>query len=66
MKIYHSFEQIDKDLQRLKLQRDIALEEIKGVKYQLQNDLQPANWISTLASAVKKYGILYLIRRLFK
>lgn len=65
-KIYTSFEEIDMDLKTLHLQRQIAMEELKYSKYELQESLTPHQWVSTLLSAVKKYGILYLIRRLFK
>ena len=58
MKQYNTLEEINHDLKRYRLQRDIALEEVKSIKYQLQNDLQPANWLSTVLSAIKKYGII--------
>ncbi len=66
IKIYNSFEEINNDLQMLSLRRKIALEEIKLVKTEFKEDIQPYRWVSTLFSAVKKYGILYLIRRFFK
>ncbi|WP_378175474.1 DUF6327 family protein [Aquimarina sp. SS2-1] len=65
-KTYHSFEEIERDLKTYSLQRQISLEELKLLKSELKEDLQPNQWVLTLFSAVKKYGIYYLIKRLFK
>ena len=65
-KQYSSFEEIDRDLKLYQLQREVAMEEAKNIRYQLQHDLSPANWFSTALSAIKKYGILYLIKRIFR
>lgn len=64
--MYQNFEQIDYDLHRLNLERQIALEEIKGLKQNVKEDLSPYSWMSTILSAVKKYGILYLIRKVVR
>ena len=64
--MYQNFEQIDYDLHRLNLERQIALEEIKGLKQDVKEDLSPYSWMSTILSAVKKYGILYLIRKIVR
>ncbi len=64
--MYKNFEQIDYDLTRLNLERQIALEEIKGLKQEVKEDLSPYSWITTVLSAVKKYGILYLIRKVVR
>lgn len=64
MKTYTSFEEISADLKRLHLEKQIALEELKSIKYEVQEDLQPYNWIGTMLSAVRKYGIFYMIRKL--
>ena len=66
MKTYNSIDEINQDLKRLKLEREIAWEEMKGLKYDVQDDLSTYNWLSTAASAVKKYGILYFIRKLLR
>ncbi len=66
MKSYTNFESINLDLKRLKLERQIALEEIKGIKNNFQEDLQPYNWINTALSAAKKYGFYYLIKKILK
>ncbi|GAA4271989.1 DUF6327 family protein [Aquimarina gracilis] len=65
-KTYTSFKEIEQDLRKLNLQRKIALEEMKLLKFELKEDLQPYQWVSTLLSAIKKYGIFYMIRRIFR
>lgn len=64
--MYRNFDEIEFDLKRLKLERAIALEEIKGLKQDVKEDLSPYSWLSTILSAVKKYGMLYLIRKIVK
>ena len=66
MKTYKNLEEINLDLRRLKLEREIALEELKGIKHDVKEDLSPYNWMSTMLSAVKKYGIFYMIRKLIR
>lgn len=66
MKVYETIEEINKDLKQLKLERQIAWEELKGLKYEVKDDLSPYNWLSTAVSALKKYGILYLIRKILR
>ena len=65
-KIYRNLEEIDLDLQTLQLQRQIALEELKYTKYELKESVTPSNWVSSVLSFVKKYGVLYLAKRLFR
>lgn len=64
--MYQNFNEIEYDLQRLDLERKIALEELKGLKQEVKEDLSPYNWLSTSLSIVKKYGILYLIKKILK
>lgn len=66
MRTYNSFEEIDQDLKRLNLERRIAIEEIKLTHNQIREDLSPLNWINTLVRLFSKYGLYYLIRRLFR
>lgn len=66
MKKYNSKDQINEELKRLTLERQIAWEEIKGLRYELKEDLEPYNWVNTAISALKKYGLLYMIRKLFR
>ncbi|MEO9892778.1 hypothetical protein [Aurantibacter sp.] len=66
MKTYKNQNEINADLARLNLERKIAWEEIKGLRYQLEEDLQPYNWMKTAISVTKKYGLLYLVRKILK
>ncbi|WP_281541265.1 hypothetical protein [Maribacter aestuarii] len=64
--MYKNFDQVEYDLKRLNLERQIALEEVKSLKGDVKEDLSPYSWVSTVFSAVKKYGILYLIRKVLR
>ncbi|TDT46224.1 hypothetical protein CLV90_0270 [Maribacter spongiicola] len=64
--MYKNFNEIEYNLKRLKLERQIALEELKGLKQDVQQDLSPYNWVSTAFSAAKKFGMLYLMRKVVK
>lgn len=64
--MYKNLEEIEFNLKRLKLERQIALEELKGLKQDVQEDLSPYKWVSTALSAVKKFGLLYLVRKVIK
>jgi len=64
--MYTNFDQVEYDLKRLNLEREIALEEIKGLKQDVKEDLSPYSWMSTVLSSVKKYGMLYLIRKIIR
>lgn len=66
MTSYSNFEEINYDLKRLNLERQIALEELKGLKEDVKEDFSAPNWLGTLASFAKRYGIMYLIRKIFK
>ena len=64
--MYKNFEEVEFHLKRLKLEREIALEELKGIKNDVKQDLSPYNWVSTAISAAKKFGMLYLVRKAVK
>ncbi|MDF4201357.1 hypothetical protein PXD56_00220 [Maribacter sp. SA7] len=64
--MYKNFEEVEFNLKRLKLEREIALEELKGIRQDVQEDLSPYNWLSTALSAAKKFGMLYLVRKVVK
>ncbi len=66
MKTYSSIKDINQDLKRLNLERQIAWEEMKSLKHDVKNDFSSYNWLSTAFSAVKKYGVLYLIRKILR
>ena len=66
MGMYKNFDEIEFNLKRLSLERQIALEEFKGIKQDIKDDLSPYSWLSAIISAIKKYGMLYLIRKVIK
>lgn len=66
MKQYKNIDEINHDLKRLSLERQIAWEEIKGLKEDFKESIQPYNWFEPIISSAKKYGILYLIGLLFR
>lgn len=66
MKTYKTFDDIDYELTKLKLERQIALEEIKGVRLEFQEDMKPLNWVSTGIKFAGKYGIIVLLRKLIR
>lgn len=64
-KTYTTFEEIEFDLKRLNLERQIAYEELKGIKGEFKEDLQPANWVQSIIGAVSKYGLFVIFKRIF-
>mgnify|MGYP000628012092 CR=1 FL=1 len=66
MKIYNSFEEIDFEVKRLNLERQIAWEEIKHSGNEMQESLSPYNWISPILNSIKKFGILFFLKKVFK
>ena len=63
MKTYTSFEQIDNDLKLHKLERDIAWEELKLVKGEIKEDLNPLNWLNSALKLTGKYSFFALIKK---
>ncbi|MDO1500068.1 DUF6327 family protein [Winogradskyella maritima] len=66
MKRYKNFSEIEVDLKRLNLERQIAWEELKLTKNELVEDVSPSGWISSIAKFVGKYGIWMLVKRFFR
>ncbi|AQS95021.1 hypothetical protein BXQ17_13450 [Polaribacter sp. BM10] len=66
MKNYTSFKEIDRDLKQLALERDIALEELKGVKNDFEQSLKPLNILSSSLKFLSKYSALVFIKKIFK
>ncbi len=66
MKNYTSFAEIENDLKKLSLEKKIAEEELKIVKYNFEDCLKPVNWMKTVFTAISKYGILLMVKRIFK
>jgi len=66
MKTYQSFEEIELELKQLDLQRKITYEEIKLLKEDFKQDLQPLQWMQTGAKYAGKFGMMYFIKKLFR
>lgn len=66
MKKYQSFDEINKDLRQLSLERKIAFEELKIVKNDVEESLRPISILSTALKYVSKYGVLLLVKKIFK
>lgn len=66
MKSYSSFEEIEYDLKRLKLERQIGMEKLKEVKSEFADSFKPLNWVTTIAKFAGKYGVFLLAKNLFK
>lgn len=66
MRNYQSLEEIELDLKRLNLERQIAIEELKLTKYNLEEHLKPINLVGNFLKFASKYGLLILIKRFFK
>tara|TARA_R110002012_G_scaffold263456_1_gene446263 strand:+ start:97294 stop:97500 length:207 start_codon:yes stop_codon:yes gene_type:complete len=65
-KNYTSFEEIDYDLKLLNLERKISIEELKSLKYNLQEDLSPYSWLKTGLRLFGNFGKIVLLKKLFK
>lgn len=66
MKTYKTLDDIDYDLKRLTLERNIALEEVKGAKGQFVESLQPAQWMLTGIKILGKVGVMMFVKKLFR
>ncbi len=66
MRTYSSFEEIDKDLQILKLQTEIDKEEIKLSIDKTKDSLSPVSIVgSTIGSIIQKAIILKAVSKIF-
>ena len=66
MKTYNNLETIERDLKILDLERQIAWEEIKGVKEAYKEDLKPLNWIQSGFKMASKFGVMLLAKKILK
>lgn len=66
MRAYESFEQIEADLKRLSLEKQIGLEELKLVKSDFEDSLKPLNILTGITKFASKYGALMLLKKIFK
>ncbi|MCX7547232.1 DUF6327 family protein [Xanthomarina sp. F1114] len=61
---YTNFDQIENDLKLLDLQRKVAWEELKVVKTEFKEEINPLNWIENFLSRTGKYGVFVFLRKL--
>jgi len=66
MKIYNSFDEIDVELKRLSLKRKIDWEEIKYSGNIIKDNLTPYTGIAPIFNGVKKFGIYFLLKKIFR
>ena len=66
MRTYNSFEDIDHDLKRIKLERDIAWEELKLSKGEITDHFSYPNWVNSILKGLGKYGFYLLIKKFIK
>jgi hypothetical protein len=63
---YNSLEEIQRDLKRYKLEQQIALEELKSVKGELKEQLNPTRIVkNTFEKYSSWYTILSYIKKIF-
>lgn len=66
MKTYKTFEDIDNDLKRISLEREIAWEELKIHKAEFKQEMQPPQWVHFILVIAGKYGFLMLFKKFLK
>lgn len=66
MNNYKTFEEIELDLKRLSLERQIAIEELKGLKGEIKEDLKPSVWLQTIWKYAYKYGAIMLLKKIIR
>lgn len=66
MKNYQSFHDIEQDLKRLKLERHIALEEMKLSKNKFKDSFHQNSWLNLAIGVAGKYGFYVLLKRFIK
>lgn len=63
---YNSFKEIELDLKKLSLERQILVEELKVQKHSVAEDLKPYNWVNWAVKMASKYGALFLVKKILK
>jgi len=63
---FDSFKELELELKRTRLKRNIAKERLKATKLGVQSDIASINWLQKTLDGIKKYGSILLLRKLFK
>lgn len=66
VKTYKNAESIERNLKILDLERKIALEEIKLLKEDYKEDLQPINWLYSGLKLASKFVSALIIKKILK
>lgn len=66
MKHYKTQEEITTDLKRLQLEKQIAWEELKLIKGDFKESLQPYQWVQTGLKIFSKFGVMLLLKKIIK
>lgn len=64
--MYSNIEEIEYDLERLSLERQIAYEKLKIVKDDYVDYFKPLYWMRSGLKFAGKYGIFVLLKKLIK
>ncbi|AXO79923.1 hypothetical protein DZC78_05805 [Olleya aquimaris] len=63
---YKTQEDIEINLKRLRLEKDIAWEELKGIKGDFKEAVQLPNWLQTGYKMISKFSTMMLLKRIIK
>lgn len=66
MRVYNTFEEINKDLSVLKLERQIALEKVKLNVAKTKTELQPTQLLGGFSGILRKTLLTLLIKKFVK
>ena len=66
MNPFNSFKELEMELRRLSLEREIAKERLKGSKLEIQSEIDSINWLKSAVNILKKYGALVFLRKILK
>jgi len=64
MKVYNNQEEIRKDLEILRLERNISLEELKILKHSFKNALIPNDWIQFIFKGLGKVSLYKFLKKI--
>ncbi|WP_196886458.1 hypothetical protein [Aureivirga sp. CE67] len=62
-KQYSSFKEIETDLKKLKLKKDISVEEIKLMNNTINEEFKSYKFLVEIINQIRKYGLVFLIEK---
>ncbi|QCE42118.1 hypothetical protein [Psychroserpens sp. NJDZ02] len=57
---------IERELRKLSLEKQIAWEELKGIKGDFKEAIQPPQWLQTGYRMFSKFGMMMLLKKIIK